>query len=154
MPASATPPSFALKNLIWVGLGLPSMIVQATIVPSRGAMTRLWMLPTFTWKPVVRLTARQGVAGQLGTVAGFVVGGITPTSLRVAEEPAGRTSASVNAARIGAHIALIWGIQHDQRADVAVGLLRYFPASSCAAAAISSGSPGAGTHGRRSGSPS
>src|ERR1700676_5604592 len=120
MPASPTAPSVALENLIWVALGLPSMIVQATIVPSRGAITRLCVLPTFTWKPVVRLTARHGVAGQLGTVAGLVVGGITPTSLSVAEEPAGRTRASTRPAKIGAQIPLISGIQHDYAADVAV----------------------------------
>ena len=34
MPASAGPPSLALKNLICVALGLPSVIVQATIVPA------------------------------------------------------------------------------------------------------------------------
>src|ERR1700732_269605 len=36
MPASAMPPSFPSKNLICVAVGLPSEIVQATIVPSRG----------------------------------------------------------------------------------------------------------------------
>src|ERR1700733_7421501 len=99
MPASAAPPSLALKYLIWVAFGLPSMIVQATMVPLRGAPRGLWAVATFTWKPVVRLTARQGVAGQLGTVSG-VVGGITPTSLSVAGEPAGSASASRTLPRI------------------------------------------------------
>ena len=72
MPASAAPPSLALKNLICVALGLPSVIVQATIVPAAAALSGLRSVPTLTWKPVVRLTARQGLAGQLGTVAGVV----------------------------------------------------------------------------------
>ena len=42
MPASAGPPSLVLKNLIWVALGLPSVIVQATIVPVRGTLSGLW----------------------------------------------------------------------------------------------------------------
>ena len=41
---------------------------------------------------MVRLTASQGDAGQLGTVAG-VVFGITPTSVRVAGEDIGQASA-------------------------------------------------------------
>ena len=89
----------ALKNLIWVAFGLPSMIDQATTVPARGAVCGLCAVPTFTWKPVVRLTARQGLPGQLGTVSGLVVGGITPTSVSVACEPAGSTSTSARLAR-------------------------------------------------------
>ena len=41
MPASEAPPSLALKNLIWVAFGLPSVIVQATIVPLRGALSEV-----------------------------------------------------------------------------------------------------------------
>ena len=92
--AEAVPPSLVLKYLIWVALGLPSEIVHATTVPLRGAATRLRVLPTFTWKPVVRVTARHDV-GQLGVVGG-VVAGITPTSESVASAPMG--SARVNAA--------------------------------------------------------
>ena len=40
------------------------------------------MVPTLTWKPVVRLTARHGVPGQLATVAGLVVPS-TPTSVEL-----------------------------------------------------------------------
>src|SRR5438445_13900695 len=99
MPASEMPPSLALKNLICVAFGLPSMIVQATIVPLRGALKGLCAAPTFTWNPVVRLTARQGLAGQLATVGG-VVAGSEPTSVSVA------------------------GIQHRSGPDVAVALFR------------------------------
>src|SRR5665811_2411039 len=88
MPASAGPPSLALKNLIWVAFGLPSVIVQATTVPVRTALSGLRLVATLTWKPVVRLTARHGVAGQLGTVAGVVVP-MTPISARVAGAAAG-----------------------------------------------------------------
>src|SRR2546430_4961707 len=73
--ASEGPPSLALKNLIWLALGLASVIVQATIVPLRGAKDSLVCLPTLSWKPVVRLTARHGLPGQLGTVGGVVAGG-------------------------------------------------------------------------------
>ena len=67
MPASAAPPSLALKNLICVAFGLPSVIVQATIdAGSRARSSGSRSLPTLTWKPVVRLTARHGLAGQLG----------------------------------------------------------------------------------------
>src|ERR1700680_2480587 len=113
MPASETPPSFALKNFVWVAFGLPSMIVQATIVPLRGAESGLCVAATFTWKPVVRLTARHGLAGQLGTVGGVVVGGIAPTPASVAGEPVGSTSASRRLARIAVGMRLIWAIQHD-----------------------------------------
>src|ERR1035437_10612004 len=92
MPASAVPPSLALKNRIWVVVGLPSAIVQATIVPARGVLSGLCTLPTLTWKPVVRLTARHGGTGQLATVAG-VVAGSTPTSASVAGAAAGRRRA-------------------------------------------------------------
>ena len=102
MPAVEGPPSLALKNLIWVAFGLPRLIDQATTVPARGAATGLCVVPTFTWKPVVRLTARQGLPGQLGTVSGLVVGGSTPTSVSVASEPAGSTSTSAKLARTAA----------------------------------------------------
>src|ERR1017187_3721908 len=98
MPASAVPPSLALKKRIWVVVGLPSWIVQATMEPARGVLSGLWTAPTLTWKPVVRLTARQGVAGELATVAG-VVAGITPTSASVAGAAAGSSRASVALAR-------------------------------------------------------
>src|SRR5450759_2072382 len=114
MPASAAPPSLALKNLICVAFGLPRTIVQATIVPSRGTRMSLLAEPTLAWKPVVRLTARQGVPGQLGTVAGEVAP-ITPTSLSVAGEVAGRTSASAKLAQIAVDMRLIDDIQHDYR---------------------------------------
>src|SRR6202007_3157303 len=93
MPAVDAPPSLVLKNLICVAFGLPREIVQATIVPERGADRMFVAEPTLTWKPVVRLTARHGVAGQLGTVSG-VVAPITPTSLRVAGAMAGSASAA------------------------------------------------------------
>src|ERR1700736_7042421 len=107
MPACATPPSLALKNLIWVALGLPSVIVQATIEPLRGAVSGLLVTPTLAWKPVVRLTARQGVAGQLATVAGLVVGGSTPTSASVAEEPVGSRSTSTTLVMIALEVRFI-----------------------------------------------
>ena len=69
-------------------------------------------------KPVVRLTARHGVVGQLGTVGG-VVAGSTPTSVSVAGEPAGSARHSARPARSAAAVRLISGIQHDSRADVA-----------------------------------
>src|ERR1700739_3476365 len=93
MPASAGPPSLVLKYLTWVELGLPSWIVHATIDPARGADRMFVVLPTLTRTPVVRLTARHGLPGQLGTVAG-VVAPITPTSLRVAPESEGSASMS------------------------------------------------------------
>src|SRR5256884_2211985 len=91
--ASEAPPSLALKNLIWLALGLASVIVQATIEPLRGANDSLVCLPTLSWKPVVRLTARHGLPGQLGTVGG-VVAPITPSSASVAGATAGSTRAS------------------------------------------------------------
>src|SRR5213080_2149158 len=91
--ASEAPPSLALKNLIWLALGLASVIVQATIEPLRGANDSLVCLPTLAWKPVVRLTARHGVPGQLGTVGGLVVPS-TPTSKSVAIAAAGSASAT------------------------------------------------------------
>src|SRR5262245_42338941 len=153
MPASATPPSLALKNLVWVVFGLPSTIDHATTVPSRLTASGLLFGPTLTWKPVVRLTARHGLAGQLGTVAG-IVAGTTPTSASVAEEPAGSASASPRPARIARETPLIAAIQHGGGVDVAVRTLRYAPLSSCATAAISCGSPAVGIQGSRSGSPS
>jgi hypothetical protein len=48
MPASAGPPSLALKNLICVAFGLPSVIVQATIVPERVGLSGLRTYPTLT----------------------------------------------------------------------------------------------------------
>src|SRR5580698_8371822 len=109
MPAVDGPPSLALKNLIWVAFGFPSMIDHATTVPARGAACGLCAVPTFTWKPVVRLTAKQGLPGQLGTVSGLVVGGITPTSVSVACEPAGSTNTSARLARTAAVDArIIW----------------------------------------------
>src|SRR5690242_9254057 len=91
MPASAAPPSLALKNLIWVALGLPRLTVQATIEPALGTLVSVVLVATLTWKPVVRLTARHGLAGQLGVVSG-VVGGITPTSVMVAVARPGTAS--------------------------------------------------------------
>src|SRR5438132_8651501 len=119
MPASAAPPSLVLKNLICAALGLPSVIVQATIVPLRRAARKLCAEPTLTWNPVVRLTARQGLAGQLGTVGGVVVGR-TPTSVRVAGAPAGSARASARPAQIAVAVRLIRAIQHDFPVDVAV----------------------------------
>src|SRR6266566_7595851 len=120
MPASDAPPSLALKNLICAALGLPSVIVQATIVPLRGTARKLWAGPTLTWNPVVRLTARHGLVGQLGTLGG-VVAGSTPTSVSVAGEPAGSTRQSARLARIAAAVRFISGIQHDLGPDVAAG---------------------------------
>src|SRR5271157_5645230 len=119
MPASAGPPSLVLKNLTWVALGLPSMIVHATTEPDLGVASGLWAVLTLTWKPVVRLTARQGVPGQLGTVAG-VVAGIRPISVSVAGATAGRAMASAKLARTAGNIRFIWAIEHRGAADVAV----------------------------------
>src|SRR5258708_21416581 len=123
MPASEAPPSLVLKNLTCVAFGLPSMIVQATIVPLRGALSGLCTAPTLTWNPVVRLTARHGVAGQLGAVGG-VVAGSTPTSARVAGATAGSASASATLVRTAMFMGLISGIQHRCGPDVAVALFR------------------------------
>src|ERR1700685_2239017 len=121
MPAVGGPPSLVLKYLIWVALGLPRSIVHATIVPARGADRRLVAVATFTWKPVVRLTAKHGVAGQLGTVSGLVVGGITPTSVSVAGATAGRASTRARlASGIAVDMRLMWAIQHERSVDVAV----------------------------------
>jgi hypothetical protein len=49
--------------------------------------------PTLTWKPLVRLTAKQGLPGQLATVAGVVVP-ISPISESFAGAAAGIASAS------------------------------------------------------------
>src|SRR3981081_2386433 len=116
MPASATPPSVPSKNFICVAVGLPSEIVQATIVPSRRTLTGFFAEPTLAWKPVVRLTARQGVAGQLGVVTGLVAAG-TPTSLSVAGAAAGSARASARLANRANGMRLIRGIQHDRRVD-------------------------------------
>ena len=140
MPASAGPPSLALKNLICVALGLPSVIVQATIVPACGARSRaLCASPTLTWKPVVRLTARHGLAGQLGTVAGRRRG-ITPTSVSVAGATAGQRERRARGSRGWLHMCVsCTALQHAPTAGCSG--CDYFaipPASSCAAAAISS----------------
>ena len=119
-PASASPPSLALKNLICVALGLPSVIVQATTVPARGALISVVFVPTLTWKPVVRLTARHGLAGQLGTVSGLVVGGITPTSAIVAGATAGMARTSARLVRRAGYMRFIVAIQHESGPDVAL----------------------------------
>jgi hypothetical protein len=93
MPASETPPSLELKNFVCVAFGLPRVTDQPTMVPSRGTPPGLLALPTLTWKPVVRLTARQGLPGQLATVGGLVVP-ITPTSVILAGAAAGSASAT------------------------------------------------------------
>jgi len=69
---------------------------------------------TLTWNPVVRLTAKHEGVGQLGTVAG-VVAGITPTSVRVASEPAGMASTSPQPSTIVVMRRLIWSIQEETR---------------------------------------
>src|SRR6185312_9975644 len=109
MPASEGPPSLALKNLICVALGLPSVIVQATTEPLRGTLSGLRTFATLTWKPVVRLTARHGLVGQLGTVTGLVAP-ITPTSLSVAGAAAGSASASARHPITAKCMRLIWVI--------------------------------------------
>ena len=123
IPASEGPPSFSLKNLICVALGLPSEIDQATIVPARGALRMLRSEPTLTWKPVVRLTARHGFPGppgQLGAVTG-VVAPITPTSVSVAGATAGRISASAaTPASTAVDVRLICAIEHARPVYVAV----------------------------------
>jgi hypothetical protein len=85
------------------------VIVQATIEPARGVLRGLRVRPTLTWKPVVRLTARQGLAGQLGTVAGLVVPS-TPTSLSVAGAAAGTASATAALATRALAMRLMCGI--------------------------------------------
>ena len=96
IPASAGPPSLVLKYLICAVVGLASVIVHATIEPSRGTFIGLWVVPTLTWKPVVRLTARHGLAGQLGT-AGVLASPTTPISASVAGATAGIASAAAEA---------------------------------------------------------
>src|SRR5271166_4730738 len=103
MAASGAPPSLASKYLIWAVLGFASVIAQATMRPSRGALRGLCVEPTLTWNPVVRLTARQGLPGQLGTVAGLVAG-IRPISVSVAGATAGRARASARLARTAGNI--------------------------------------------------
>jgi hypothetical protein len=76
-------------------------------------------LPTFTWKPVVRLTARHGVAGQLATVAGLVAP-MTPTSESVAGAVAGSRRASPMLAEIAVFVNLMCGIEHARGLQVAV----------------------------------
>src|SRR6185437_15653386 len=99
MPASDSPPSLELKNLIWVEFGLPRVTVQPTIEPSRGTPIGFLTVPTLTWKPVVRLTARHGLPGQLATVGGVVVP-ITPISASFAGAAAGIASASTAVAAV------------------------------------------------------
>jgi hypothetical protein len=72
-----------------------------------------------TWKPVVRLTARHGLAGQLGTVSG-VVAPITPTSAIVAGATAGITRTSRKLARMAGYVRFIVAIQHASWPDVAL----------------------------------
>ena len=95
------------------------MIVQATTEPSRLTTSGLLTAPTLAWNPVVRLTARQGLEGQLGTVGG-VVSGKRPTSFSVAGAAAGSASASARLASKAIGVRLIVVIQHDRAADVAV----------------------------------
>src|SRR5579875_1806979 len=119
MPASAGPPSLVLRYLIWVALGLPSVISHATIVPARGALSGLRTLPTLTWKPVVRLTASQGLPGQLGTLAGVVVP-MLPTSVSVAGATPGSIRASAQLASTAMGMRLMCAIEHAANAQVAV----------------------------------
>ena len=63
MPASETPPSLGLKNLICVALGLLSVIVQATIVPSRGTPIGLRMVADLDLE-ARRVADRQAGAGR------------------------------------------------------------------------------------------
>src|SRR5207302_105214 len=65
-----------------------------------------------------RLTARQGLPGQLGTVGG-VVAGSTPTSVSVAGATAGSASASARAADTAVMMRFITAIEHEMRTDVA-----------------------------------
>jgi hypothetical protein len=74
---------------------------------------------TLTWKPVVRLTARHGLAGQLGVVSG-VVGGITPTSVIVAPARPGTARTSAKLARMAVYVRFIIAIQHESGLDVAL----------------------------------
>ena len=100
MPASAAPPSLALKNLIWVALGLPSVIVQATIVPSARRRERVVDRADLDLEAGRAADGQAGAGRAAGTVAG-VVAPITPTSVSVAGAAAGSASASAKLARIG-----------------------------------------------------
>src|SRR3954471_9501984 len=92
MPACASPPRFSWKNLIWDGPGLESVIVQATMRPSWGAVMRPRVSPTLACEPVARETAWQ-LRGQLGTAAGSVC----PISMIFACAAAGAASTAAAA---------------------------------------------------------
>jgi hypothetical protein len=80
---------------------LLSVIVQATILPALAIVSGAESDPTLAWKPVVRLTARQGLLGQLGAV-GEVVLAFRPTSSNVAFATVGSAKAPANAATVPA----------------------------------------------------
>src|SRR3712207_943194 len=66
MRTRAVPPAWRLKKPIWVALGRPRRSVNATTRPVPGAANMLREVPALTWKPVVRVTARQGLLGHEG----------------------------------------------------------------------------------------
>jgi hypothetical protein len=76
---------------------LPSVIVQATILPSAGATNMSRTVPIRVWYAVVREITSHGLVGQLG--AGAVP--MSPTSMIFADADAGaiRTSATASAAK-------------------------------------------------------
>src|SRR5215211_2198041 len=95
MPAWAAPPRFSSKNSVCTFLGLPRVIVQATIRPSRGATKSLRLAPTRSWNAVVRDTTSHGLPRQLG----FTVALAPPTSMIVAPAEAGSAQSAASATR-------------------------------------------------------
>ena len=120
-PASATPPSLALKNLIWVAFGLPSVIVQATIVPLRGALSGLLARADLDLEAGRAADGQaRGCRGSWGRWPG-VVAPITPTSVSVAGATAGSDERERARSRATAmDMRLICAIQHARTPDVAV----------------------------------
>ena len=95
MPAWEAPPRFSSKNSVCTFFGLPSVIVHATIRPSRGATKSLRFAPTRSWNAVVRDTTSHGLAGQLGLTVALA----PPTSMILAPAEAGSARSAASAAR-------------------------------------------------------
>src|SRR5215207_5534955 len=95
MPAWAGPPRFCSKYLRTLGLGVPRVIDQATILPALGATNRSRLAATRTWNAVVREITSHGLVGQLGGSSAPM----SPTSMILAEAAPGRTSSAATAAK-------------------------------------------------------
>jgi len=126
--ACALPPDWSSKNLIWAAVGLPRRIVKAVIRPVRGTTKGLRRPPRFSWNPVVRVMARQGLEGQLGVPSSRWES--RPSSTVRADAPAGTSRDSSRAATARAAGMWLWRrvietIQHDPPVAVAAAAAAY-----------------------------